>query len=79
MGAQGLDLDDLLGPFGRPFSSKFHDRPNLLNCNTHDAKTLLYNFRPFILALKNPLKFMFFQGAIQDQFFSHFICFYVQP
>ena len=74
LGAQWFEFNVLEGPFGHPFFIKFRNRPNLLNCNKHDVKTLLLLFQASHFGIENQLKkFMFFQDAIQDPIFTHFI------
>ena len=55
---------------GLHFSINFPDRLNLVICNTYNAKTSFYNFRPLILASKINQKIMFFQSRFLDLFFS---------
>ena len=69
MGAQCLDFDDCLGSFGHPFLIKLRNHPNLLNCNNSTAKLVFHQIRPLNSGIENPLKFMFFQDAIQDPIF----------
>ena len=38
MGAQRLEMYNVLEPFGHPFFIKIRDHPNLLDCNTSHAK-----------------------------------------
>ena len=78
MGAQWLDFDDFLEEFGHPFFIKVRNHPNLVNCNMSPAKLVFYQITALSFGIENPLKFMFFQDAIQDPIFSHFIRFYLQ-
>ena len=64
MGAQWVDFDDLLGPFGHMLFINFRNHPNLLNCNKHGVQTLLLQFQASHFGIENQLKFMFFQDAI---------------
>jgi hypothetical protein len=73
MGTQMLDVDDLLMPFGHPFSSNFVTHPNLLNCNKDCVKTLLSPLLASHFGIENMLKFMFFQDTLLDLIFHHFI------
>ena len=57
------------------FSLNFVSHPNLLNCNKDNVKTLLLPPQAFHLGIENQLKFIFFQDAIQDPIFYHFIRF----
>ena len=56
MGAQGLNLDDLLVPFGHHLSSNFMTHPNLLNCNKHCVKIQLLPFQASHFGIENRLK-----------------------
>ena len=69
MGAQWLDFDDLLEPFGHQLFIKNRNHPNLVNCNRSPAKHVFYHLRPLNLGIESPMKFMFFQDAIQDPIF----------
>ena len=69
VGAQRLDFDDFLGPFGHPFFFKLSDHPNLLNCSTDNITTLLLQFEGSHFGIEHPLKLIIFQGAIQDPIF----------
>ena len=78
MGAQWLDVDHLLGLFGHPLFFNFRDHPNLLNCDKHNAKTILLPLQAFHFGIVNQLKFMFIQDVLQDPIFSHLIRFHFQ-
>ena len=78
MGAQWLDFDDLLEPFGHQFFIKNRNHPNLVNCNTSPAKLGFNHLRPLNFGIENPMEFMFLQAAIKDPIFSDFVCIYAQ-
>jgi hypothetical protein len=71
MGAQSLDFDELLMPFGHPFFIKFRDPPNLLNCNKHGVKTQVLLASHF--GIENPLKIHVFSRHALGPIFLYFI------
>jgi hypothetical protein len=77
MGAQWLDSDVFLGPFGHHLFIKLRNHPNLLNCNTSPAKLVLLN-QALELWQRKSIEIHVFSRRDQGPIFSHFIRFYLQ-
>ena len=60
MGAQWLDFEDFVGPFGHPFFINVRTHPNLLNCNKHCAKTIFLQLLASHFGIKNTLQIYVF-------------------
>jgi hypothetical protein len=73
MGAQWLDFDHFLAPFGYSFSSNFVTHRNLLNCNKHGVKTLLLPLLASHFGIEIPLKIHVFSRHHFGPIFLHFL------
>ena len=72
MGAQWLDFDDFLKPFGHPFPIKIRNHPNLVNCKKAPTK-LVFPAKAFAFWHQKSNEIQVFQDAIHDPIFSDFI------
>ena len=73
LGVQNFNLYNLLMPCGLPFSTKFRDRLNLLNCNKYNAKTILLRLNASHFGIKNGSTKHVFLNPFLGHHFSHFM------